>query len=138
MRPLRRKEHHELTDGRLPGQERTLESTHEIDLLSDGGSIDTLGRRIRHALDCGCHRPVGGRCANCGAISCVDCHAHCAACGRPLCLECSIFIEGEGPQRLRLCQSCHIQIARRKRLARVARFVLSPFVRFGRNDDEQR
>ena len=137
MKPLRRKSHHDVTDGRVPGQERTLESSYEIDLLSDEGSIDTVGRCSHHACDCGCYKPAGGRCADCNALSCIDCHGHCAACGRPLCLECAVFIEGGGPQRLRLCQSCHVQIGRRQRLARVARFLLSPFVRFGRNDDEQ-
>ena len=138
MRPLRRKEHHEVTDGRMPGQERSLESTCETDILSDEGSIDTVGKHRRYACDCGCYGAAGGRCADCNALSCVDCHAHCAACGRPLCLECSVFVSGGDPQAVRFCRSCHIQIARRRRLARAARFLLSPFVKFGSDDDTQR
>jgi len=138
MRPLRRKEHHDVTDGRMPGQETTLESTYETDILSDEGSIDTVGKHLRHACDCGCYGVAGGRCADCRALSCVDCHGHCAFCARPLCLECSVFVSGGDPQTLRFCRSCHVQIAWHRRLARAVRFLLSPFVKFGSADEKHR
>lgn len=128
MRPIRNKEYREVTDNPLTGEERLLEECHEEDVLSDGGSIDTRGTRRRHPCDCGCYRPPGGRCADCGRISCVSCHGHCEVCAKPICLEDSFFPNGRGA--VRLCRRCHVALVRRRRMVTAAHVLLSPFVRF--------
>lgn len=130
MRPLRVKRNCEVTHDPVTGQERILESTYEVDVLSDQGSVDSLGKRERHFGDCGCNKPAGGRCVSCGSISCVDCHGHCHVCNAPTCLRCSVLVDMPGGQRLRFCRPCHAQIVRRQRLRAVGRFFLAPFVRF--------
>ena len=135
MRPLRDKQEYEVTDGAAPGEERILGSSRELDVLSDQGSIDTLGTRRRYACDCGCYKPVGGRCYECGALSCVDCHGHCASCAKPICLAHSVFLDPPGGGRVRRCGRCQGQIARRQRLVRITRTLLSAFVRFEEHDE---
>ena len=130
MRPLRQKRLIEVTDGPVAGQERILEASDEVHVLSDEGSVDTLNKRERHPCDCGCFSPVGGRCYECGAITCVRCHGHCSSCGKPICLEHSVAVDVPGDQRVRFCGSCYTGLARKQRLARITRFLLSPFVRF--------
>ena len=128
MRPIRKKHYREVTDNPVTGRERPLEETDETDVLSDEGSIDTHGTRRRYPCDCGCYKPTGGRCAECGRLSCVSCHGHCEVCAKPLCLEDSCFPEGRG--RLRLCRRCYERVVRHKRIVTAARLFLSPFVRF--------
>lgn len=130
MKPLRVKKNCEVTYDPVTGQERVLESAEEIDVLSDQGSIDSLGRRERYSADCGCYKPVGGRCVECGQLSCIDCHGRCYICSSPICLRHSIFVDFPDGRRLRFCSRCHAQGARRRRLHKVGRFLLSPFVDF--------
>ena len=137
MKPLRRKTHYEVTDGRQPGDDRVLESSHEWDVLSDEGSIDSLAKRTRRPCDCGCFRQVGGRCQQCGALSCDRCHGHCARCGKPLCLECSFHTTGPHSECIRLCERCHTGTVRRRRAVRIWRAILSPFIRFRESSDDK-
>lgn len=130
MRPLRRKQQYEVTDGPVPGQERVLESNDEAHLLSDEGSVDSSARHKCYPNDCGCFKPVGGRCVQCGQLSCVDCHGHCNSCGKPLCRECTVSIDLPNAERIRLCGRCHTQIRRQQRTARIMRVLLSPLVKF--------
>jgi len=127
MRPLRRKRQYEVTQDPVSGQERVLESNDEDHLLGDEGSVDSLSKHNRYPSDCGCFKPVGGRCVQCGQLSCVDCFGHCNSCGKPLCLECSISIDLPNKQRIRLCERCYSKSKRRERLAKATRFLLSAF-----------
>ena len=138
MRPLRRKHQSEVVDDVVTGSERTLEASDEIDILSDEGSIDTVGKRKRYFRDCGCDGAPGGRCAEsgCSAISCTKCHGHCAKCSQPTCLQHSYFENTKSSEQRRLCRRCRDGIARRQRLCSVARALLSPLVRFEEPDEK--
>ena len=135
MKPLRRKRQYEVTQDPVSGQERILESSNEEHALGDAGSVDSLAKRNRYPNDCGCFKPVGGRCIQCGKLSCVDCHGHCNGCGKPLCLECSISIDLPDKQRIRLCGRCCLKLKRRERLSKAKRFLLSAFLEFEGNHD---
>lgn len=128
-RPIRRKRQVEVTDDPFSGQERILEECHENDYLVNG-SIDTHSKRKRYFRDCGCDGPVGGRCFECGAISCQNHHGHCNQCGKPICMQHSVSIAIESQQPMRLCQHCHDEMVRRHRLRKIVRTLLLPFVRF--------
>ena len=126
--PIRRKRQVEVTTDPVSGQQRILDESHENDYLVNG-SIDSIGKRTRYFRDCGCDGPVGGRCQECGALSCQKCHGHCFRCSSPICLEHSISMS-EGSKTLRLCRQCHEEMLRSNRLRKVARTLLQPFVRF--------
>lgn len=130
MRPLRRKNRYEVTDNPMTGQDRILELTQEEDVLSDQGSVDSASLHRRYIRDCGCDGPVGGRCFECQAISCRLCHGRCQGCQKPLCLQCSSFLDFGEHGRIRLCNRCYDETTRKQRLAKVGRFLLSPFVQF--------
>ena len=133
MRPLRNKQQFQVTDGSVPGQERVLEAYHEADVLSDQGSIDTIGKQKRYPNDCGCFGPPGGRCAECDAISCAQCHGRCVQCAKPICLQCTEFMDlPEAGTRIRLCLQCHGKLTRKRMLVKVSRFLLLPFVKIDR------
>jgi hypothetical protein len=127
--PIRRKRQMEVTDDPFSGQERILEECHENDYLVNG-SVDTVGKRKRYFRDCGCDGPVGGRCFECGAISCQKHHGHCAQCGKPICMQHSMFVAIEGQPPMRLCRRCHDETVRSRRLRNVVRTLFSPFFRF--------
>lgn len=128
MKPIRNKQEREVTDNPLTGHERPLEEFYEADMLSDEGSIDTQAVRKRHPCDCGCYKPAGGRCAECGRVSCVSCHGHCGNCAKPICLEHSFSVNGRGG--VRFCRRCREELVRHKRIVTAGRLLLSPFVRF--------
>lgn len=130
MKPLRRKKQIEVEYDPVTGLERPLEYAHENDVLSDHGSIDTVSKRRRYFCDCGCNKPAGGRCAECRALSCVECHGRCQACASPLCLEHSVFVDGPDGRRQRFCRACYERLVRRERWRKVGRFLFSPFVHF--------
>lgn len=92
MKPLRRKKTCEVTHDPITGQERILELTQEEDFLSDHGSVDSAGLHQRYFRDCGCDGPIGGRCFECGAISCKSCHRRCHNCQKPICIAHSNFL----------------------------------------------
>ena len=137
MKPIRKKEFYEVTDDAATGRERILGASLEHDVLSDEGSIDTLGKLKRYAWDCGCYAEVGGRCYECGAISCVKCHGRCAACSCPICQAHSVFVPSEGGGQLRLCRQCYDTTRRRRRLVAFARIIFSPFLRFEDEDGKR-
>jgi hypothetical protein len=128
MKPLRRKKTCEVTDNPITGQDRILELMQEEDILSDQGSVDSAGVHRRYIRDCGCDGPVGGRCFECGGISCNSCHGRCQNCQKPICLEHSNFSKIEGKGEIRLCNRCFDSITRKQKLTKVARFFLSVFV----------
>ena len=138
MKPLRNKQKLVITEGRIPGQERVLESQHEIDVLSDEGSVGTLTTQKSIPCECGCFQPPAGRCELCRSLSCASCHGHCQGCNAPICRECSVFLGLPGGQTVRYCQKCYSTIKRQTRITKVMRLLLSPFVRFESQSDEQK
>ena len=108
----------------------------EIDhFINDDGGLDSQHTGRAMACDCGCLRPPGGFCAECGdAVVCVDCFGHCV-CGKPLCPRHSHFVERPGSGgRVRLYRSCHESESRQRLVHRAARALLSPFIRFEDGD----
>ena len=137
MKPLRRKKMLLVTDDLLTGQERILEISDEVDVLSGQGSVDSVAKRKQYFNDCGCGGPVGGRCHACGSVSCPACHGRCHKCKQPLCLQCSCFVNNRGQEQLRFCRRCADEVIRKQRLAKVGSLLskvgklpLSPFVKF--------
>jgi len=127
MRSYRRKKALEVTEDPITGRQRILESKEHEDIYSDQKSFDTLDVRHRYIRDCGCTGEIGGRCYECGAISCVSCHGRCQNCKKPICLEHSRFQRAEGKESIRLCHRCYDSVNRKKLLKRVFDFVLSLF-----------
>ena len=125
MKPYRRKKKCEVTYDPITGQDRILELTQEEHFQSDQGSVDSESLSRKYIRDCGCDGPVGGRCYECGAISCTSCHGRCHSCQKPICLEHSNFLQAKGKESIRLCRCCYGSITRKQRLARVGRFFLS-------------
>ncbi len=134
MKPIRREKDCHVTTDQLTGQDRILGWTQEEDVLSDQGSIDSATMQRKYFLDCGCDGEAAGRCFECGAISCKDCHGRCQGCQKPICLQHSHCIETDMGQA-RLCGGCFDRISRKQTRAKIGRFVLSLFVeRESRND----
>ncbi len=128
MKPLRRKKTCEVTHDPITGQERILELTQEEDFLSDHGSVDSAGLHQRYFRDCGCDGPIGGRCFECGAISCKSCHGRCHNCQKPICLAHSKFLGTNSQERVRLCGCCFEKITRKQNWTKIHKFILSIFV----------
>lgn len=128
MKPLRRKKTCQVTHDPITGKERVLEMNEEEDFLSDHGSVDSVGLHHKHFRDCGCDAPTGGRCYECAAISCQNCHGRCQRCQKPLCLSCSKFLETEANNCLRLCGRCYDIVSRKRSWSKVGRVIRSIFI----------
>ena len=120
-----------------------LGGTGEVHNLSDqDGSLESVYFEETFNHHCGCFAQPGGRCSECGVISCIRCHRHCGGtdnqaylgCGKPLCREHSHYMMLDGVN-IPFCRYCYNELARKKCRARVARFLLSPFVE-GKVEDE--
>ncbi len=114
-----------------------LEGNVECHRLSDeDGSLESfqIVQRVRN--HCGCFTPAGGRCAECGRISCIGCHAHCGGtrnpvpqgCQKPLCRECSHYLIFMNGQTIPFCKSCYGKIVRKERWQIAGRILLLPFI----------
>ena len=125
--------------GRNPnnGTVDNMGSTDEVHNLSDmDGSVESLYSEETVNHHCGCFAPPGGRCSECGVISCVRCHQHCGGtnnpnpigCGKSLCREHSHYLTLADSQSLPYCKSCYSKIARKQRRQKVCRLLLAPFV----------
>lgn len=135
MRPIRRKQHIQVTEDPQTGQRRILGLSQEEDTL-DGGSIDTSLYRHQFFLDCGCDSSrIGGRCFQCGAISCTACHGRCYFCQMPICLQHSHFLETPNQEGIRLCGRCHSQITRKQKFQKIKRTILSFFIQPDSDDE---
>ena len=128
MKPLRRKKTCQVTTDPITGRDRILGWTQEDDVLSDEGSVDSAGVQRKYFLDCGCDAEIGGRCFDCSAISCRDCHGRCQSCQKPICMQHSHFLETEDRGQVRLCGSCFDKITRKQTRAKIGRFFLSLFL----------
>ena len=120
-----------------------LGGTGEVHNLSDqDGSLESVYFEETFNHHCGCFAQPGGRCSECGVISCIRCHRHCGGtdnqaylgCGKPLCREHSHYMMLDG-LNIPFCRYCYSELARKKRRARVTRLLLSPFV-VGKTEDE--
>ena len=129
MRPLRRKRSGQVTRDPITGQERVLEMTEEQHIFTDQRSIDSEDLHYIYFLDCGCgDGPAAGRCYQCGAISCQNCHGRCQSCQKPICLACSCFQDVDAEHRLRLCGRCHEALNRKRLWSRIGKTIFSLFV----------
>jgi hypothetical protein len=125
--------------GRNPidGSLDNMGSTDEVHNLSDtDGSLESLYSEETVNHHCGCFAPPGGRCSECGVVSCIRCHRHCGGtddpnpigCGKPLCREHSYYLALADGQSLPYCKSCYGKITRKQRRQKVCRLLLDPFV----------
>lgn len=114
-----------------------LGSTSEIHNLSDAdGSLESIYLEERRNQDCGCFAPAGGRCRECGAISCIKCHQHCGGsanvcpcgCGKPLCREHSYYLTLPDNKTIPFCKSCYGKIVRKGRWQSAGRLLLGAFI----------
>ncbi len=128
MKPLRRKQIYQVTNDPITGKERILEMNQEEDFFSSQGSIESTGYTHKYFRDCGCDAPAGGRCYQCAAISCPQCHGRCQSCQKPLCLSCSHSLEIDANNSLRLCGRCHDILSRKRSWSRIVRVIRSIFV----------
>jgi hypothetical protein len=121
----------------ISGTIDNMGSTDEIHNLSDtDGCLESLYTEESVNHNCGCFGPPGGRCSECGVISCTRCHQHCGGtdnpsplgCGKPLCREHSNFITFGEWQTLAFCKTCYSKITRRERRQIAKRLLLSPFI----------
>lgn len=122
----------------------SLESDDEIHCLSDvdDAAESTYVKQVFNRA-CGCFLPPGGRCSECGAISCVKCHKHCGGtenphpmgCGRPLCREHTHMLTLQSGQTVPFCRQCHGKAVRRQRWQIAGRLLRDSLVEEeGRND----
>jgi len=125
--------------GRNPGNNTVdnLGGTGEIHNLSDvDGSLESVYFEETFNHPCGCFAPLGGRCSECGVISCIRCHQHCGGtdnpiplgCGKPLCREHSYYMMLNDNKTLPFCKRCHGKIIRKRHWQKVGRLLLEPFV----------
>lgn len=115
----------------------TISSSDEIHNLSDiDGSLESLYMEEACNQACGCFAPPGGRCRECGAISCIRCHRHCGGsdgssplgCGKPICREHSYFLTLPDGSTSPFCRSCYGKLVRKGRWRLAVRVLLEPFV----------
>jgi len=114
-----------------------LGQTGEIHNQSDqDGSVESVYIEERINQKCGCFADVGGRCAECGAVSCVHCHQHCGGsdnpvslgCGKPLCREHAHYRTIGDETAIPFCKQCASKMTRKKRRQIATHLLLSPFI----------
>lgn len=121
-----------------------IEGDHEIHSLSDvdDATESTYVKQVFN-LACGCFLPQGGRCSECGAISCVKCHKHCGGtenphpmgCGKPLCREHAHMLTLPSGQTVPFCKRCHGKAVRKQRWQLAGRLLRDSLVEGeGRHD----
>ncbi len=128
MKPLRRRNNRKVTFDPDTGQDRIWESQQNQDVLSNEGSVDSDVITRTFFKDCGCDGQIGGRCYECGAISCISCHGRCEKCQKPICMQHSHFFEDENGRKVRLCGICHDKTVRKQKLSKFTHFLTSFFV----------
>jgi len=133
---------------RNPGSDTVdnLGETGEIHSVSDhDNSVESIYYQETLNQHCGCFAPAGGRCSECGAISCSRCHQHCGGtenpsplgCGKPLCREHSNYMEVDNGRILPLCKQCFDKASRKQNRQKVFKFLFAPFMN-KETDSEQR
>jgi hypothetical protein len=105
--------------------------------------VESLYIEEKINLKCGCFAEIGGRCAECGAVSCVHCHQHCGGtsnpiplgCGKPLCREHTHYKRINETTIIPLCSQCAGKMSRKKYRQITAQLLLSPFVQQERHHE---
>lgn len=131
--------------GRNPisGTVDNMSSVDEVHNLSDqDGCLESLYSEETVNHHCGCFGPPGGRCSECGVVTCTRCYQHCGGtdnpspigCGKPLCRDHSNFMTLDEGQTLAFCKSCYGKIIRKERWQIAGRLLLSSVV--GQEEDE--
>lgn len=114
-----------------------LGGTGEVHNLSDqDGALESVYFEESFNQHCGCFAPPGGRCGECGVISCIRCHQHCGGtenpnpigCGKPLCREHSYYLTVADGKTIPFCKRCYGRTTRRQRRQRIAGLLLAPIV----------
>ena len=133
MKPIRGEQRRKVVHDPWDRQEEQVAHEDTAHAVSPDGALQSASVERQFALGCGClGKPPAGFCAICEKPVCSDCFGHCDSdgCGRPLCRRHSVRIDGPNGKAIRLCHHC-CEFATRKRLIRsVGRTLLSPFVRF--------
>ena len=133
--------------GRNPGDNTAdnLGETGEVHNLSDqDGSLESVYYEETLNQHCGCFAPPGGRCSECGVISCIRCHQHCGGtensssigCGKPLCREHSHYITVANGRTMPFCKQCFSKITRKHNRQKVCRLLLAPFIEQETNNEQ--
>ena len=122
--------------GRSPGSNTVdnLGGTGEMH-CDNNDVLESTYYEETYNLSCGCFGQPGGRCWQCGAISCTDCHQHCGGlnnptslgCGKPICREHSHHILLDNAN-LPFCSQCRDIIKRRLRRQKITSLFLNPFI----------
>ena len=124
---------------------QNLGGTEETHQLSDqDDALESVYCEEKTNLHCGCFGAPGGRCSECGVISCEKCHRHCGGsegsnplgCGKPLCREHSHYLEINGVS-LPFCKRCYGKITRSERWRKIGKAIINPFVETGGNHEER-
>ena len=119
-------------------------SNNEIHNLSDSDdSAESVHVEEIRNRACGCFLPPGGRCGECGAISCVKCHKHCGGtenrhpmgCGKPLCREHAHQLTLPSGPTVPFCRDCHGRAIRKQRWRFASRLLLDSFIEDEGNDE---
>ena len=113
-----------------------LSINDEIHGRGDQDSLDNIYCEEKSNLQCGCFGAPGGRCSECGAISCTRCHRHCGGtdqtsplgCNKPICRQHSYFLIVDNGVNLPFCKQCYSKIIRDRRFKKIGRLLLSPFI----------
>lgn len=122
-----------------------LGETGEVHNLSDqDGAVESIYYEETYNQHCGCFAPPGGRCSECGVISCVRCHQHCGGtenpasfgCGKPLCREHSHYKAVSEGKTLPFCKRCYSKTTRKQTRKIIASLLFSPFIEM-ETDNEQ-
>ena len=100
--------------------------------LSPDGSPDTIELHSDETYPClhPLHHPFGGRCADCGALSCERCHTHCENqnCNKPICPACAKHLPVKDQVGGTLCRACAESVSRQRRIGGALSFLIAPFV----------
>jgi len=112
------------------GKTTDLPTESRETLLSSDGSIDTVTVRHPQFLDCGhsIEVPIGGRCLECGSLSCATCHDQCSGCRRPLCLSCTRIDQVQGQEAIKWCSHCVGPERRKRRWRKIKMTAIRPFI----------
>ena len=124
------------------GSINELGASEEYHRLSDeDGSIETLLIEQQVSHHCGCIGIAGGRCTECGKISCIKCHTHCGGstnpvplgCQKALCRECSHYFSLSDGRTIPFCKHCYGKIVRKAKWLATAQALLQPFIEIEEN-----
>jgi len=128
MKPYREQKNYEATYDPDTGKDRIWLHKEKQTYRSSSGSINTDGVTRIVFKDCGCDGEIGGRCYECGDVSCKECHGRCEKCKKPICLQHSKFMKTDTGEMIRLCGEHYDELSRKRNRKKILSFLLFPFV----------